>query len=477
MKRDSHRGDFARRLATGIVAFACWAVGAGNASAVSLLYQWDFNGPDGSTITPTVGTGGVLTMSRVTVGDSGLSTPTAGDFRTTPGNGVFGDVNPNDRAFDNSGALYGITSISDTGSYSGMVSSDNTGLTVPSNNKLVDPSGPHGQITVTAWVKLDDGELNGPFPRLVKFGSQNYDGANSTSGPPTGVNGTYFSFYNSGGSTNTLQFKSNGASGLDNSTGFVGSPEIITPFVSDWMFVAVTYDSTISPVKLSPNPTPPNVLFYVGNKTTPITAPASAGQLPITGAGSSPNLNTAGPVDLNNDYVYFGNRINGPMDAGLGALIDDVRIYDGVLSASQIDRVRQNVAVSFTRGDFDLNGVANAADVPVMLQALSDLNAYKTTNMLQASDLLSIGDVNADGVVNNLDMQAFLTQLKAGQGGLASVPEPGAWLLMSVGGIAVFSSFKRPRRNQTQSKYRFIEKILASRRKLGYRSAGLGVFQ
>ena len=72
-------------------------------------------------------------------------------------------------------------------------------------------------------------------------------------------------------------------------------------------------------------------MFYVGNKTTTITAAASAGPLPITGTGSSPKLNTAGPVDLNNNYVYIGNRINGPMDTGLGALIDDVRIYDGVL--------------------------------------------------------------------------------------------------------------------------------------------------
>ncbi len=176
MKRDLHRGNFVRWLAVVMAIAICLAFGSQNASAVSLLYQWDFNGPSGNTVAPTIGIGGVLTMSRVTVGNSGLSAPTAGDFRTTPGNGVFGDVNPNDRAFDNSGALYGINSNADTGSFSGMVSSDNTGLTVPFNNKLFDPLGPHGQITVTAWVKLDDGQLNGAFPRLVKFGSQNYDG-------------------------------------------------------------------------------------------------------------------------------------------------------------------------------------------------------------------------------------------------------------------------------------------------------------
>jgi hypothetical protein len=476
MKLDMHRGDFLRLSLAALAVMCCAFAGNSSTFAASLLYQWDFNGPDGNTITPTVGAGGVLTMSRVTVGNSGFSAPTAGDFRTAPGSGVFGDVNPNDRAFDNSGSLYGITSGSDPGSYSGMVSSDNTGIAAP-NNLLVDPTGPHNQITITAWVKLDDGELNGPFPRLIKFGSQNYDGANSSIGPPTGVNGTYFGFYNSGLNTNTLQFKSNGASGVDNSTGFVGSPEIITPFTGDWMFVAVTYDSTITPVKLGSNPTPPNVEFYVGNKTTSITGAASAGALPITGSGSSPNLNTAGPVNLNNNYVYIGNHINGPMDAGLGALIDDVRIYDGVLTTSQIDRVRQNLQATYTLGDFDLNGVVNAADIPVMLKALTDLNAYETTNSLQASDLESIGDINSDGVVNNADLQAFLTLLKGGQGGISSVPEPGAWVLMFVGGIAVFWAGGGARRIQTRSKYRFIEKMLASRLKLGYRSAGLGFFQ
>ena len=147
-----------------------------------------------------------------------------------------------------------------------------------------------------------------------------------------------------------------------------------------------------------------------------------------------------------------------------------------MLSASQIDRVRQNIAVSFTRGDFDLNGVANTADVPVMLQALTDLNAYQTSKMLQSSDVLSIGDINTDGIVNNLDMQAFLNQLKNGSGGLASVPEPASWLLLAAGFFPVFCRAKRTCDHQTQMKCRFIKKFLASRQKLGYRSAGHQVF-
>ncbi len=75
MKRDLHRGDFARWPAIVMAISICLAFGSQNAPAVSLLYQWDFNGPSGNTMAPTTGIGGVLTMSRVTVGDFGLSPP------------------------------------------------------------------------------------------------------------------------------------------------------------------------------------------------------------------------------------------------------------------------------------------------------------------------------------------------------------------------------------------------------------------
>jgi hypothetical protein len=85
-------------------------------------------------------------------------------------------------------------------------------------------------------------------------------------------------------------------------------------------------------------------------------------------------------------------------------------------------------------GDFDLNGVRNASDIPAMFAALTDLNHYQAVNQLDAAALLAVGDVNADGHVNNADMQALLTLLQAGGGTIAAVPEPGT---LSLVGVAV----------------------------------------
>ena len=48
-------------------------------------------------------------------------------------------------------------------------------------------------------------------------------------------------------------------------------------------------------------------------------------------------------------------------------------------------------------GDFNHDGHVNAADIPVMMAALADLNAYKSANSLSNSDLVALGDVNGDG--------------------------------------------------------------------------------
>lgn len=100
-------------------------------------------------------------------------------------------------------------------------------------------------------------------------------------------------------------------------------------------------------------------------------------------------------------------------------------------------------------GDFNLDGHVNGADIPAMLAALAELNAYKSSNDLNDASLLSLGDVNGDGTVNNADIQALLTLLKSGGGSLSAVPEPSAMMLLTSGiiGLAVCSR-KRSRRTR-----------------------------
>jgi hypothetical protein len=94
--------------------------------------------------------------------------------------------------------------------------------------------------------------------------------------------------------------------------------------------------------------------------------------------------------------------------------------------------------------DFNADGLHSTADVPPMLAALSDLNSYKSPDHVAAADLLSMGDVNGDGVLNNADLQALLTLLKSGGDSLAAVPEPGSMVLMALAlpGLA-FAVFRR----------------------------------
>jgi hypothetical protein len=83
-------------------------------------------------------------------------------------------------------------------------------------------------------------------------------------------------------------------------------------------------------------------------------------------------------------------------------------------------------------GDFNHDGHVNAADIPAMLVALADLNAYKSANSLSNSDLVALGDVNGDGGVSNADVQALLDLLKSGGGSLAAVPEPSSISLAAI---------------------------------------------
>jgi hypothetical protein len=98
-------------------------------------------------------------------------------------------------------------------------------------------------------------------------------------------------------------------------------------------------------------------------------------------------------------------------------------------------------------GDFNLDGQLTGADVPAILAALKDLNAYKTAHGLSDAQLRSLGDVNGDfnpakltGGVNNADLQSLLNLL-AGRGtSVTSVPEPQS-LFAAIWGVALICAW------------------------------------
>jgi hypothetical protein len=67
-------------------------------------------------------------------------------------------------------------------------------------------------------------------------------------------------------------------------------------------------------------------------------------------------------------------------------------------------------------GDYNQDGHTDASDVPVLIAALADLNAYQAANNLTAAGLLSFGDLDGDQAITNSDLQALLALLSAASG-------------------------------------------------------------
>ena len=112
------------------------------------------------------------------------------------------------------------------------------------------------------------------------------------------------------------------------------------------------------------------------------------------------------------------------------------------------------LSIPTVAGDFDRDAQLTSSDISSMMQALSDLNGFKSAHGMSDADLLAIGDLNHDGSFNNADVQSLLGLLKSGAGSVATVPElpTGQLLLMAlaVGGIV---SLRRSRRQRASSSH------------------------
>ena len=96
---------------------------------------------------------------------------------------------------------------------------------------------------------------------------------------------------------------------------------------------------------------------------------------------------------------------------------------------------------SFIPGDFNRDGKVDGGDFASMMFALADLNNYKTANGLTDANLLTLGDINGSGSVNNADLEALRVSLVAKAGTFTLLPEPSTWVmaLLSMPVLALFA--------------------------------------
>ena len=108
-----------------------------------------------------------------------------------------------------------------------------------------------------------------------------------------------------------------------------------------------------------------------------------------------------------------------------------IRLWNGVLSPTDAHNVASDPFVDlFTKGDFNRDGLVNTDDIPAMLQALVNLNLYKTSKGISEEHLVAIGDFTNDNKVTNADIQPFLATF-SGSGSISAVPEPAAATLVA----------------------------------------------
>lgn len=146
-----------------------------------------------------------------------------------------------------------------------------------------------------------------------------------------------------------------------------------------------------------------------------------------------------GPVSFHADFARFTrppifSSDALPTNTALGpGSFDDSNVTllpsAGVVSGNSLTSLMLTATI---HGDFSRDGQVTAADIPAMLSALTDLNAYTSARSLSPAQLVVIGDFDNSDSVTNRDIQGLLDLVanQSGGGSVAAVPEPATLTLL-----------------------------------------------
>jgi hypothetical protein len=289
----------------------------------TLLYQYGFDN----------GTGGATGGVEVNTG----TLATTGTTAVLTGQGVSaaaGNPSPNgnvDNAYSYGGSVasgYGGNDYA-----SGSLTSDTANL----NNVT--------QVTLSAWVQ-STANISGDNARILEINTSTgtdgspiffgFNAATPTTNPGVTGNGYHLQVEANGQNPN------GGTVAASGTTGNITAAQVGGGSTSTYQFVAFTLDMT---------KTSGNLNFYTGGLSAAVS-------LMNTGGGSF-----GSSVNLSSDYIVVGNRTT---DGGRGfpGLIDDIQIWNGILSQSSLETIREtdvNAAATpepATLGLLSLGGLA-----------------------------------------------------------------------------------------------------------------------
>ena len=293
-------------MKTIMVATAFFAALCGPANC-ALIYRQNFDGGDG--------------VADAGVGDLGI-TNTAGG---APGNTFFSSSNGIlGGSYDATSNVSGNNSVN----FNGIASTAATGGTALS---ALPNSGTLNQFTISFWIKTQTFATNNRAGRLLTLGAAGVTDSGSAnsfgvvqiagSGAPAGTEAKFSPTF--------------GTTDLTGSVG-IGPANVL----NEWTFVAVSYDGTSSngdnsAIQNAATGSSINGQFYRGTDTTSVVRT----DMPFVTTIGTPSSSSLGARSVGTNAILFlGNRPN--LTRSFDGWIDDVRIYDSVLTAEDIESLR-----------------------------------------------------------------------------------------------------------------------------------------
>jgi cyclophilin family peptidyl-prolyl cis-trans isomerase len=165
-----------------------------------------------------------------------------------------------------------------------------------------------------------------------------------------------------------------------------------------------TIKDTVPPMVSISSVTNPINIGNVTNTTASGTGEVGATISVMASDGSHTTTAATTTVGSGGTWSISGINVSALND---GTITYTATATDSANNSASSTKTANKDTVDTVLGDFSLDGKLTNADLQAGLSALEDLTGYQSTHGLTDAELLTIGDVNHDGLVNSADIAAL----------------------------------------------------------------------